>query len=162
MNILYCPTISLSYSLTVTLSTVPSYSFSHTSKVKSPVYIHTYIAMYDNIIWIPVACTTYLPFAFSLLFLRMSPPQMVPQLASRAECAEEQVATAHDCDALRNSRKPTNRIFSNCRTLLRYTINAVTTGTTTAIVQRRESHAASFTEVITLITEFYRTGSEKV
>ena len=26
VNILYCPTISLSYSLTVTLSTVPSYS----------------------------------------------------------------------------------------------------------------------------------------
>ena len=83
--------------------------------------------MYDNIIWIPVACTTYLPFAFSLLFLRMSPPQMVPQLASHAECAEEQVATAHNCDALRKSRKPTNRILSNCRMLLLYTINAVTT-----------------------------------
>ena len=113
--------------------------------------------MYDNIIWIPVACTTYLPFAFSLLFLRMSQPQMVPQLASRAECAEEQVATAHDCDALRKSRKPTNRIFSNCRTLLRDTINAVTTGTTTAIVQRRESHAASLLLISSLLrfTEVY-------
>ena len=49
------------------------------------------------------------------------------------------------------SRNPTNRIFSNCRTLLRYTINAVTTGTTTAIVQRRESHAASLLLTSSLI-----------
>ena len=56
-------------------------------------------------------------------------------LCWRAARKNIEVATAHERS---KKQEPTNRIFSNCRTLLGYTINAVTTGTTTAIVQRRE------------------------
>ena len=76
---------------------------------------------------------------------------MVPLLASRARTLKWRLLTNAP-----KSRNPTNRIFSNCRTLLGYTINAVTTGTITAIVQRREPHAASLlTSSLLRFTEVY-------
>ena len=92
--------------------------------------------MHDNIIfWIPVAtmhktslpCTCLQPPPPARWFLSWQAAKKKWRLLTNAPI----------------SRKPTNRIFSNCRTLLRYTINAVTISTTTAIVQRRESHAVA-------------------